>query len=102
MALRCGPVRPCVARNAAAAACRVACCWPQVVSQVSLLLLLNGTIIGDFALLADVGARAVGKLTPHPPELLVGHGGRGMMVLLALCPVLPLCLLRRWAPTLKV
>ena len=70
-------------------------------SQVSLLLLLYGTIIGDFALLADVGARAVGKLTPHPPELLVGHGGRGMMVLLALCPVLPLCLLRR-CPTPRV
>ena len=64
-------------------------------SQVSLLLLLYGTIIGDFALLADVGARAVGKLTPTPPDILVGHGGRGMMVLLALCPVLPLCLLRR-------
>jgi len=69
----------------------------QVVSQVSLLLLLYGTIIGDFALLADVGARALGKLTPTPPAALVGHGGRGIMVLLALCPVLPLCLLRRWA-----
>ncbi|KAK9845342.1 hypothetical protein WJX81_003878 [Elliptochloris bilobata] len=67
----------------------------KVVSQVSLLLLLFGTIIGDFALLADVGARAVRKLTPTPPEALVGYGGRGMMVLLALCPVLPLCLLRR-------
>ena len=98
MALRCRPVRPCAAHRAAAEACRLACCWLQVVSQVSLLLLLYGTIIGDFALLADVGARAVGKLTPHPPELLVGHGGRGMMVLLALCPVLPLCLLRRCPP----
>jgi hypothetical protein len=68
------------------------------VSQVSLLLLLYGTIIGDFALLADVGARALGKLTPTPPAALVGHGGRGIMVLLALCPVLPLCLLRRCAP----
>ena len=69
----------------------------QIVCQVALLLLLYGTIVGDFALLADVGARAVRKLTPTPPELLVGFGGRGMMVLLALCPVLPLCLLRRQA-----
>lgn len=28
-------------------------------------------------------------------EWLVGHGGRGIMVLLALCPVYPLCLLTR-------
>ena len=68
----------------------------QVVSQVSLLLLLYGTIIGDFALLADVGQRALSRLSPdHAPSLLVDHDGRGIMVLLVLVVVFPLCLLKR-------
>jgi hypothetical protein len=64
-------------------------------TQVSLMLLLFGTVIGDFALLADVGQRALRRLTPDPPAALVGHDGRGIMVLLALAVVLPLCLLRK-------
>ncbi|CAL8462502.1 g2035 [Coccomyxa elongata] len=67
----------------------------KVVTQVSLILLLFGTVIGDFALLADVGQRALRRLTPSAPELLVGYDGRGIMVLLTLCVVLPLCLLRK-------
>lgn len=70
-------------------------CFVQVVTQVSLILLLFGTVIGDFALLADVGQRALRRLTPSAPELLVGYDGRGIMVLLTLCVVLPLCLLRK-------
>ncbi len=72
----------------------------QVVTQVSLILLLFGTVIGDFALLADVGQRALRRLSPSAPELLVGYDGRGIMVLLTLCVVLPLCLLRKCAPAL--
>lgn len=62
------------------------------------MLLLFGTVIGDFALLADVGRRALLRLAGpgRAPALLAGHDGRGAMVALALCPVLPLCLLRRW------
>ncbi len=70
----------------------------QVVTQVSLILLLFGTVIGDFALLADVGQRALRRLSPSPPALLVDYDGRGIMVLLTLCVVLPLCLLRKCAP----
>ena len=70
----------------------------QVATQVSLVALLFGTVIGDFALLADVGRRALARLAGpgRAPALLAGHDGRGIMVALALCPVLPLCLLRRW------
>lgn len=59
------------------------------------MLLLFGTVIGDFALLADVGQRALRRLSTEPPAILVGYDGRGIMVLLALAVVLPLCLLRR-------
>ena len=69
---------------------------PQVVTQISLILLLVGTVIGDFALLADVGQRALSRLTPsHAPAILVEHDGRGIMVLLVLFVVFPLCLLKR-------
>ncbi|KAK9906824.1 hypothetical protein WJX75_008674 [Coccomyxa subellipsoidea] len=67
----------------------------KVVTQVSLILLLFGTVIGDLALLADVGQRALRRLSPSPPALLVDHDGRGIMVVLTLCVVLPLCLLRK-------
>ena len=68
----------------------------QVVTQVALILLLVGTVIGDFALLADVGQRALTRLTPgHAPSLLVDHDGRGIMVILVLLVVFPLCLLKR-------
>ena len=59
------------------------------------MLLLVGTVIGDFALLADVGQRALRRLSPAPPPVLVDHDGRGIMLVLALGVVLPLCLLRR-------
>jgi hypothetical protein len=71
------------------------CVGWQVVTQVSLILLLFGTVIGDLALLADVGQRALRRLSPSPPALLVDHDGRGIMVVLTLCVVLPLCLLRK-------
>ncbi len=68
----------------------------QVVTQISLIFLLVGTVIGDFALLADVGERALSRLTPgHAPSILVEHDGRGIMVLLVLLVVFPLCLLKR-------
>lgn len=67
-----------------------------MVTQVALILLLVGTVIGDFALLADVGQRALTRLTPgHAPSILVKHDGRGIMVILVLLVVLPLCLLKR-------
>ena len=68
----------------------------QVVTQVALILLLVGTVIGDFALLADVGQRALTRLTPgHAPAVLADHDGRGIMILLVLLVVFPLCLLKR-------
>ena len=75
-----------------------ACAPVQGATRFSLILLLFGTIIGDFALLADVGTRAVERLhAAHaaPPAWLVGHHGRVIMALLAICPVYPLCCLRR-------
>ncbi|CAK0750260.1 hypothetical protein CVIRNUC_001976 [Coccomyxa viridis] len=68
----------------------------KVLTQVALILLLFGTVIGDFALLADVGQRALTRLTPgHAPAILAEHDGRGIMVLLVLLVVFPLCLLKR-------
>ena len=71
----------------------------QSATRFGLILLLFGTIIGDFALLADVGTRAVQRLhtahTSPAPAWLVGSKGRVIMVLLAACPVFPLCCSRR-------
>ncbi len=70
-------------------------------TQISLILLLFGNLTGDYALLADVGARAVracfaaGARLPPAAALLVDHGGRGVMCALALAFVFPLCCLRR-------
>lgn len=68
----------------------------QVVTQVALVLLLFGTIVGDFALIADVSTRAVSKLSQpgQAPFWLVAGGGRGAMMVVALAIVFPLCLLR--------
>ena len=74
-------------------------CWGvQAATRFSLILLLFGTIVGDFALLADVGTRAVERLhAAHaaPPAWLVGYHGRVIMTLLAVFLVYPLCCLRR-------
>lgn len=73
----------------------------QAATRASLILLLFGTIVGDFALLADVGTRALQRLhTAHvaAPAWLTGHRGRLVMVLLAICPVYPLCCLRKCVP----
>ncbi|KAK9868672.1 hypothetical protein WJX84_002712 [Apatococcus fuscideae] len=69
----------------------------KAVTQTSLILLLVGTLIGDWCLLSDVGPRALQRLTaPTPsPAWLVGSSGRGTMILLAMLVVLPMCLLRR-------
>eukprot|EP00884_Botryococcus_braunii_P011112 jgi/Botrbrau1/20000/Bobra.200_1s0008.1 len=67
------------------------------VTQVSLGLLLFGTLVGDYAILADVGPQAMTRLLAPalPPQWLVGYSGRGVMILLVLFVVFPLCLLRR-------
>ena len=68
----------------------------QVLTQVSLILLLFGTIVGDFALISDVSARAFkGLAAPEtPPAWLVAYDGRGTMCLFALGAVFPLCCLK--------
>ena len=72
------------------------CVASQVLTQVSLLLLLFGTIVGDFALISDVSARAFkGLAAPNtPPAWLVAYDGRGTMCLFAVVAVFPLCCLK--------
>ena len=67
-----------------------------MLTQVSLILLLFGTIVGDFALISDVSARAFkGLAAPEtPPAWLVAYDGRGTMCLFALGAVFPLCCLK--------
>lgn len=67
-----------------------------MVTQISLLLLLFGTIVGDFALISDVSARAFkGLAAPSsPPAWLVAYDGRGTMCLFAVVAVFPLCCLK--------
>lgn len=68
----------------------------QVLTQISLILLLFGTIVGDFALISDVSARAFkGLAAPDtPPAWLVAYDGRGTMCLFAVAAVFPLCCLK--------
>lgn len=68
----------------------------QVLTQISLILLLFGTIVGDFALISDVSARAFkGLAAPDtPPAWLVAYDGRGTMCLFAVFAVFPLCCLK--------
>ncbi len=68
----------------------------QVLTQVSLILLLFGTIVGDFALISDVSARAFkGLAAPDTaPAWLVAYDGRGTMCLFAVVAVYPLCCLK--------
>lgn len=68
----------------------------QVLTQISLILLLFGTIVGDFALISDVSARAFkGLAAPDtPPAWLIGYDGRGTMCLFAVVAVFPLCCLK--------
>lgn len=47
--------------------------------KVSLFILLFGTIVGDFALLGDVGNRAVHSLWDAPPAF-IDQDGRLVMV----------------------
>eukprot|EP00887_Chlorella_sp_A99_P003836 scaffold11.g3836.t1 len=68
----------------------------QIVTQVSLVVLLFGTLCGDYALLADTGKIAVSVLFPDSaPAWLTGGGGRGIMVVLGLLVVFPLSCLHR-------
>ncbi|KAL3136879.1 hypothetical protein ABBQ32_006491 [Trebouxia sp. C0010 RCD-2024] len=68
----------------------------KVLTQISLILLLFGTIVGDFALISDVSARAFKNLAAPdtPPAWLVAYDGRGTMCLFALIAVFPLCCLK--------
>lgn len=67
----------------------------QVFTQVSLVLLLWGTMCGGLALISDVGYMLVQKLTTDqgwsPPEWL---NGRTCMTAVALFVLFPLCLQR--------
>ena len=55
-------------------------------AQVSLIALLFGTIVGDFALLGDVGNRAILGLWDHPPHWVTAGDGRVVMVRVPLSP----------------
>jgi sodium-coupled neutral amino acid transporter 11 len=68
----------------------------QTVTQISLVLLLFGTLCGDIALLADTGRIAAGDLFPGgAPEWLVAGDGRTVMAALVIVVVLPLSCMRR-------
>ena len=56
-------------------------------AQVSLIALLFGTIVGDFALLGDVGNRAILGLWDHPPHWVTAGDGRVVMVRVPLSPL---------------
>ncbi len=68
---------------------------PQVVTEVSLVVLLFGTLCGDYALLADIGKKAVVGLFPDAPGWIHDDPGRLPMVVLGLVIVFPLSCLRR-------
>lgn len=68
----------------------------KVLTQLSLVVLLLGTLCGDCALLHDVGIRTVHNLWLGPPPAWLMWGqGRVIEVLAVLLIVFPLCLLRR-------
>lgn len=67
----------------------------QVFTQAWLIVLLFGTLCGDFALVADTGRLAVEKLMAGAaPAWLVGGDGRLIMTLISLGIVFPLSCLR--------
>lgn len=68
----------------------------KVLTQVSLVTLLLGTLCGDCALLHDVSLRTVYNLwSGPPPAWLLWGQGRIIEVAVVLLIVFPLCLLRR-------
>jgi hypothetical protein len=72
----------------------------QVFTQVVLAVLLFGSMVANFAALADCGRRALAHLGKHSVayHVLAGWEGRGIMVLLTLFPILPLCWLKGCVP----
>lgn len=67
----------------------------KVTAQVALVVLLWGTLCGDFALLADTGRISLEVLLPHAPAWLSAGDGRVVMALLAVAVVFPLSCLRQ-------
>mmetsp|Transcript_4826 Transcript_4826/g.13876 ORF Transcript_4826/g.13876 Transcript_4826/m.13876 type:complete len:470 (+) Transcript_4826:249-1658(+) len=68
----------------------------KVATQVSLVVLLLGTMCGDCAVLHDAGLRTVHKLwLGSPPDWLLWSNGRVIEVMIVVLLVFPLCLLRR-------
>ena len=67
----------------------------QAVTEVSLVFLLFGTLCGDYALLADIGKKAIVGLFPGAPGWIHDDPGRIPMILLGLFIVFPLSCLRR-------
>ncbi len=62
---------------------------------MSLVVLLFGTLCGDYALLADIGKKAIVGLFPDAPGWIHNDPGRLPMVVLGLVIVFPLSCLRR-------
>jgi hypothetical protein len=74
----------------------------QVFTQVVLAVLLFGSMVANFAALADCGRRALAQLAKHSfaYHVLAGWEGRGIMVVLTLFPILPLCCLKGCVPVI--
>eukprot|EP01023_Acetabularia_acetabulum_P000592 TRINITY_DN10247_c0_g1_i6.p2 TRINITY_DN10247_c0_g1~~TRINITY_DN10247_c0_g1_i6.p2 ORF type:complete len:471 (-),score=45.51 TRINITY_DN10247_c0_g1_i6:2072-3484(-) len=68
----------------------------KIITHLSLVILLFGNLCGDFALVADVGKKVLIELCEgeeNVPQILIGGDGRGIMIIVSIVIILPLCML---------
>lgn len=64
----------------------------QLVTEISIVILLLGTLIGQTAQMGEVGTIGLDAISPNLPNWLVGSSGRVFMVLGTVLIAAPLCL----------
>ncbi len=71
--------------------------YMQFITEVSIVVLMVGTLVGGITQIGEAGATAILYFNPNVTGPIVNGSGRVLMVIFVICIVAPLCALRNCA-----
>ena len=66
----------------------------QFITEVSIVVLMVGTLVGGITQIGEAGATGILYFNPNVTGPIVNGSGRVLMVIFVICIVAPLCALR--------
>lgn len=67
---------------------------PQLITEVSIVVLMVGTLVGGITQIGEAGATGILYFNPNVTGPIVNGSGRILMVIFVICIVAPLCALK--------